>query len=122
MFSLDNTSRDPIYIQIEKSIIKYISLGIYQADEPLPSVRSLACELGINSNTVAKAYKELEASGVVYTQAGKGIFVKSENSFDEVHRVIKQGLKERLEDIKNSGFDKNELIDMIEEIWGIRND
>lgn len=117
MFSIDNKSRDPIYTQIEKGIIKYINLGIYQADEPLPSVRSLACDLGINPNTVAKAYKNLEASGVVYTQAGKGIFVKSGNNFDEIHKVIKTELKVKLTDIKNSGFDKNELIDLIEEIW-----
>lgn len=37
MFSLDNDSREPIYTQIEKGIIKYINLEIYQTDEPLPS-------------------------------------------------------------------------------------
>lgn len=122
MFSIDNKSRDPIYTQIEKGIIKYINLGIYQADDPLPSVRSLACDLGINPNTVAKAYKNLEAAGVVYTQAGKGIFVKSGNNFDEIHKLIKADLKEKLTDIKNAGFDKTELLEMIDEIWREKND
>jgi len=117
MFSLDTKSREPIYSQIEKGIIKYISLGIYQADEPLPSVRSLACELGINPNTVAKAYKNLEVCGVVYTKAGKGIFVKGDNAFDEMHRTIRKNLREKLTDIKNAGFDKNELLEIIDEIW-----
>lgn len=122
MFSIDNKSRDPIYTQIEKSVVKYINLGIYQADEPLPSVRALACELGINPNTVAKAYKNLEAAGVVYTQAGKGIFVKSENTFNEIHNAIRAELKEKLTDIKHTGFEKQELLEMIDEIWREKND
>lgn len=122
MFSLDNKSKDPIYTQIEKGVIKYINLGVYRADDPLPSVRSLACELSINPNTVAKAYKNLEAKGVVYTKAGKGIFVKGEDAFDEIHRAIKDDLREKLIDIKNAGFEKSELIDMIDEIWRDKND
>lgn len=122
MFSLDNTSRDPIYTQIEKGVIKYINLGIYQPNEPLPSVRSLACDLGINPNTVAKAYKNLEAAGVLYTQVGKGIFVKNGNNLDTLHKAIRSELEIKLRDVKNSGFDKKELFNMIEEIWREKND
>ena len=75
MFSIDVSGREPIYIQIEKSIIKFINLGIYEENSPLPSVRSLAMELGINPNTVSKAYRDLEQQGVIYTIAGKGVFV-----------------------------------------------
>lgn len=42
----------------------------------LPSVRALACELGINPNTVSKAYKNLEAKNVIYTVAGKGFLLR----------------------------------------------
>ena len=47
MFSLDSRSREPIYVQLEKEIVKYINLGVYEADSPLPSVRALAKELSI---------------------------------------------------------------------------
>jgi GntR family transcriptional regulator len=57
MFVIDTAGREPIYTQIEKNIIKYINLGIFDAGEMLPSVRALATQLGINPNTVAKAYK-----------------------------------------------------------------
>lgn len=122
MFSLDTKSREPIYSQIEKGVVKYINLGIYQADEPLPSVRSLACELGINPNTVAKAYKNLEANGIVYTKAGKGIFVKGDDAFGEIHRAIENNLREKLADVKNAGFEKSELLNIIDEILRDKND
>ena len=77
MFSIDMRSREPIHTQLEKSIVKYINLGVYEKDSALPSVRALACELGINPNTVSKAYKNLEQQGVIYTVAGKGVFVAS---------------------------------------------
>ena len=74
MFSIDIKSRDPIYTQLEKNIVRFINLGVYEKDSMLPSVRALATELGINPNTVSKAYKKLEADGVIYTVAGKGVF------------------------------------------------
>ena len=76
MLNLDPSGREPIYIQIEKEIIKLINLGVYQPDSPLPSVRALATQLSINPNTVSKAYKNLELHGVIYTVAGKGVFVR----------------------------------------------
>lgn len=75
MFVLNQKDKTPIFNQIEKQIIEFIALGILKSDEQLPSVRSLANELGINPNTVAKAYNNLEAKGYVYTISGKGVFV-----------------------------------------------
>ena len=56
MINIDTRSREPIYLQLEKQIIKLINLGVYDINTPLPSVRSMACEIGVNPNTVAKAY------------------------------------------------------------------
>ena len=75
MFSLDIKGSEPIYTQLEKAIVRYINLGVFEKDSMIPSVRSLALELGINPNTVSKAYKNLEEKGVIYTVAGKGAFV-----------------------------------------------
>ena len=91
MFSIDVSGREPIYIQIEKSIIKFINLGIYEENSPLPSVRSLAMELGINPNTVSKAYRDLEQQGVIYTIAGKGVFV-NKTELESVQRQSVDGI------------------------------
>ena len=116
MISIDTRSRVPIYTQLEKQIIKLINLGVYETDSPLPSVRSMACELGINPNTVAKAYKELEQQGVVYTVAGKGLFVSS-SDLSSVHKLTIKAAKGALIDAKNSGIDKATIVKIINEIW-----
>lgn len=116
MISIDTRSRVPIYTQLEKQIIKLINLGVYETDSPLPSVRSMACELGINPNTVAKAYKELEQQGVVYTVAGKGLFVSS-SDLSSVHKLTIKAAKNALIDAKNSGIDKATIVKIINEIW-----
>ena len=75
MFALDLRSREPIYEQVKQNIIKLISAGALKPDEQLPGVRSLARELGINPNTVQKAYSELETEGFIYQATGRGSFV-----------------------------------------------
>ena len=76
MIVLDYHSRIPLYRQIEDRVVELILLGVYPGDTQLPSVRALAVDLGINPNTIQKAYQELEADGVIYTVTGKGSFVK----------------------------------------------
>lgn len=76
MIELDYRSRTPIYRQLEESIMELIMLGAYVKDTQLPSVRTLATELGINPNTIQKAYQELELMGVIYSITGKGSFVQ----------------------------------------------
>ena len=56
MFDLDLQSRTPIYEQLYKKTIELIIKGVLKENEQLPSVRSLAKEIGVNPNTVAKAY------------------------------------------------------------------
>ncbi len=122
MFSVSVSNREPIYTQLEKNIIRYINLGVYEKNSMLPSVRALACELGINPNTVSKAYKNLEANGVVYTVAGKGVFVKGDSMLTNIHKMAADEIKNVLKDAKNSG-EKTEVISIINEVWdGDRND
>ena len=123
MFSVSGSNREPIYTQLEKNIIRYINLGVYEKNSMLPSVRALACELGINPNTVSKAYKNLEANGVVYTVAGKGVFVKGDSMLTNIHKMAADEIKNVLKDAKNSGVEKTEVISIINEVWdGDRND
>lgn len=75
MFSIDFTSRTPIYEQIYKKIIELIIKGTLSENDQLPSVRSLAKDTGVNPNTVAKAYQELERDGIIYSLQGRGSFI-----------------------------------------------
>ena len=104
MFSIDVSGRVPIYVQIEKSIIKYINLGIYEENSPLPSVRSLAMELGINPNTV------------IYTVAGKGVFV-SKTNLESVHEKFGDQIRTVVSDAKMAGMKKESVIDIVNKVW-----
>lgn len=65
----------PLYIQIESQLKYAIAAGAMRQGEALPSVRSLAADLRINPNTVARAYQSLEREGVIRTVPGGGTFV-----------------------------------------------
>lgn len=76
MIQLNYREAKPIYEQIKDGIRKLVVCNALQPEEKLPSVRELASKFAINPNTIARAYKELEEEGYVYTKSGKGTFVK----------------------------------------------
>ena len=66
----------PIYLQIRDIIVGHILDGVH-GDGPLPSVRALAGELDVNPLTVAKAYHELQAAGLVVARKGVGLYTEA---------------------------------------------
>jgi GntR family transcriptional regulator len=70
----------PVYLQVVDQVKSAAASGALRAGEPLPSIRPLAEELRINRNTIAKAYAELESQGVIETIAGKGCFLRPNNT------------------------------------------
>ena len=80
LFHVDfKTGKSP-YLQLVDQVRYAAAAGGLRAGESLPSVRQLAEELRVNRNTVAKAYAELEAQGVIETVPGKGCFLKDGNT------------------------------------------
>jgi GntR family transcriptional regulator len=79
-FQLNFKSGKPVYLQVVDQVKAAAASGAVQPGEPLPSIRPLAEDLRVNRNTVAKAYAELESQGVIETVAGKGCFVRANNS------------------------------------------
>ena len=77
---LNFKSGKPVYLQVVDQIKAAAASGALRSGEPLPAIRPLAEELRINRNTVAKAYAELEAQGVIETVTGKGCFLSANNS------------------------------------------
>ena len=72
---IDLRSPVPPFEQIRARITDLVAAGELPAGTRLPSVRALAGDLGIAPNTVVRAYRELEADGVVRTARGKGTVV-----------------------------------------------
>jgi GntR family transcriptional regulator len=79
MLKIDTSSFVPIYEQVKSQIKLRIAAHILKPNSPLPSIRELASELLINPNTVARAYREMEREGFIYTRKGKGSFVTEES-------------------------------------------
>ena len=75
IFQVDEQSRLPVWVQLRNRLIFLIKRGDYRPGDQLPSVRSLAVSASINYNTVSKVYVDLEASGYVKSERGKGVFV-----------------------------------------------
>lgn len=70
----------PIYLQVVNQIKFLVASGRLAPGEQLPPVRKLAEQLLVNPNTVARAYRELDAAGVVTSRRGAGVFVANSNS------------------------------------------
>jgi DNA-binding transcriptional regulator YhcF (GntR family) len=75
LLNIDINSSVAVYVQIENHVQFAIASGKLTAGDQLPSVRELSERLGVNPNTVAKAYRDLEVMGLLYTRRGMGVFV-----------------------------------------------
>ena len=78
----------PIYLQIMEEIKKRAVRGQYPPGAQLPSVREMAPEMGVNPNTIARVYMELEREGFVLTRRGQGSYITEDMSRIEREREI----------------------------------
>ncbi|WP_059170484.1 GntR family transcriptional regulator [Bacillus sp. FJAT-27445] len=78
--ALDLESEEPIYTQLRNQIIAGIARGELKSGEALPSVRSLAADIGINFHTVNKAYQLLKQEGFILIHRQKGVVVNPEGT------------------------------------------
>ncbi len=77
----------PIYLQIMEEVKKRAVRGHYTAGAQLPSVREMAAQMGVNPNTMGRAYQELERDGFVHTKRGEGSFLTHETIRIESERT-----------------------------------
>lgn len=96
MVNLDYQSRTPIYKQIVLEVERYVSLGILKPKDQLMSIREMATTLGINPNTVKKAYTELESKGVITVISTKRAYVS-----DNIKRVVDEKINSKINEIKS---------------------
>ena len=119
MFQIDlRGGKGAIYQQLKDEVIRLCSMGILSADDQLPSVRALARELGINPNTVAKAYRQLESDGITYSVAGRGSFIRGDVfQMEDVRKKMLGEFIEAAQKAKSLGFQKSELTEQLNVIY-----
>lgn len=115
MINLDYKDRTPIYEQIVREIERFVALGIYEEGMKMPSIRQLAIELGINPNTVKKAYTILENKGVIKTISTKGTFVGNNTMLVVNEKIDKEidEIKNKIEDLEKLGITRKEILDRL---------
>ncbi len=120
MFGISLNNRRPIHEQLTDKITELVLSGVLEPESPLPSVREMAAELGVNPNTIQRAYAELERTGVTYSVTGKGRFVT-----DSVEAVRKEKQKERLKllhsellEIKRLGISEERATEEVRKVYG----
>lgn len=115
MIIIDLYSRTPIYEQIEEQIMLSINTGQYKPGDKLPSIRTLASDLGLNVNTVKRAFSELEARGITVSIQGRGIFV-SETAIENeiVHDEAVNEIQQAIISAKAKGMTKDEIIKILD--------
>ena len=117
MLSLNYKSGVPICDQIVNGFIRMKALGLIAAGDQLPSVRTLAIELGVNPNTVQKAYQQLEAGGVIYSVKGKGSFIAEDDLADTaVIKAAKAEFEKAVKAAAELGLSEEELIGLVKTV------
>ena len=104
-----------VYEQIVSEYKRYISLNILRYDEKLPSCRALATELGVNPNTVQRAYNVLEEEGFIRTIPKKGVYVSYNN---EENDPVTNDLKNYFNELKKDNVSYQKIKSILDEIYG----
>ena len=109
----------PIYQQIILYIKREISSGSVNHEDEMPSRRTLSALLGVNPNTIQKAYKILEDEGIIESRSGaKSLVVLDEEKRLKIkNELIETDAKNAVNVLKHMGISKTEALELIEKLW-----
>ena len=117
MFKLSPTTGQPLYLQLMQQIRHAIETGALGSGDQLPGIRTLAEELVVSPNTVAKAFSELEHEGVLDLRQGSGAFISSRRRnkapVSRVHEASKR-VATLIEALRDDGLRDDEIRRMFE--------
>ena len=111
-FKLTPTTGQPLYLQLMQQIRHATETGALHAGDQLPGIRTLAEELVVSPNTVAKAYSELEHEGVLELRQGSGAFVcanRRTRSLAELLPLARRRIRDLIERLRDDGLFDDEI-------------
>lgn len=113
-FTVDHDSPVAPYEQVREQVRARVESGELTPGTRLPTVRGLATDLGLAANTVARAYRELEALGIIETRGRAGSVV----SGDQVAHAARQAAHDFVERLTALGISEAEGIDLVRRAYG----
>ena len=117
MLQIRTRSDVPIHRQISDGMRMAVSSGRLRAGDEVPSVRAMAVRLRINPNTVARAYRDLEAQGVLETRRDRGTYIARRagaGSKKATRKVIEARAGEFISAARQGGMDEQEILEMLQ--------
>jgi len=114
--AINQNEGTPIYLQLVRQIKHLIATGRLDPGEELPPVRVLAQQLLINPNTAARAYRELEAAGLVSTKRGSGTYVGSQRipySDGECRRILVERVDALIVESRSLGYSLDKVVGLL---------
>lgn len=119
LLRVDHDSVVPPFEQLRTQVAAMTVAGELSAGQKLPTVRQLAADLGLAANTVARAYRELEADGIISTQGRRGTFVRSAalDDADNVEATARKAAQSFTTAARRSGLSLAEAIRLVEDSW-----
>lgn len=118
MIQIDWQSGIPAYDQIVQGMIRLKAVGALASGQQLPSVRSFAVQLGVNPNTVQKAYLILENKGIIYSVAGKGSFFADTFDADQaIKNEVLAKLKKIAGEARRFGISEQEALQTVNDTY-----
>ena len=116
-FSIDSDGEIPIYEQIVRQVKLAIADGVLVGGQMVPSVRQLANDLAINSNTIARAYQQLQADHVLEPLRGRGMVVRRDamkRCTKARNTIVADAVRRALADALSGGMTADELRELFE--------
>ncbi len=110
-FTIDASAATPPYEQLRAQVTRAVAAGELVGGAKLPTVRALAEQLGLAANTVARAYRELEADGIIETRGRAGSFVAPQG--DAVQRQALAAARAYVEQARRLGLDDASALDLV---------
>jgi len=103
----------PLYKQVADRIRHLIACGTLREGMPLPSVRQVAGDLGVNLNTVATAYRELQDEGLVAVKQGAGTVVTAGRTHPRNHEELRKPLRVALTQLALAGLSRDAILELV---------
>ncbi len=113
MLTIQTADPRPIYQQVADGIRELIARGELAEGTRLPPVRQLAADLGVNLNTIATAYRELQADGLLEVRHGSGTVVAALHSSAKTQRELVTPLRTVLTQFLLAGWTNDRILDVV---------